>query len=119
MDNIDNNTPEDKTLRFGDKDHRAKGRPKGAKSKHTLAREQLLTCTDVTGKIADGSLKSPLAFLIDVYSNNDLDIKVRVTAAKEVASYLHKKQPTDSTTTVTASDQLFTIQLVPNKPKEE
>ena len=93
------------------------GRVKGSKNKSTIVREQLLNCAEVQEKILSGEFKSPLSFLIGVYSDETEDIKTRILAAKEVASYLHKKQPT-ATEIITTTDEFhpgFVIKLINSK----
>ncbi len=89
------------------------GRPKGSKNRATLARDKLLSCEDVQQKIKDGTFVSPLAFLIDVYMDDNQELSTRIDCAKSCLVYLHKKQPVDTNTNITNNtDQLFEISLV-------
>lgn len=90
------------------------GRTKGSRNKTTLAREQLLSCADVQKRITDGSFVSPLAFLIDIYMDNDQELDVRIDCANKALPYLHKKMPVETNTNITTgnNEQLFQIKLV-------
>ena len=56
------------------------GRPKGAKSKKTIARDKAL---------ADGI--TPLEYLESIYQDENADPKMRLEAAKSAASFVHPK----------------------------
>lgn len=85
--NINTFTDEELTARL------PKGRPKGIKNKKTIIIENLLSCSEITEKLASGEIRSPLGFLLEIMNNPTENIGVRVDCAKAALKYTHKAMP--------------------------
>lgn len=62
-----------------------RGRPRGAKNKTTLLKE------DALAKLIKDK-KTPLDFMLSVMTNVNMPLHLRMDAAKSAAPYVHKKQ---------------------------
>ena len=68
-----------------------KGRPKGAKNKSTLVRDEAEK--RVAKALASGKQLTPLEFLLKCINNPALSLSARVQAATAALPYVHSRKP--------------------------
>ena len=72
----------------------------------------LLTILAIEEGIKEGTIISPLDYLIQLYQSTDETSYVRLAAAKAALPYLHSSKPTELKQTISSTDTLFEINLV-------
>jgi len=97
--------------------HPGSGRVRGTKNYKTMIMEELLSHSVWAEKYDNNSLITPALFWFDLINDSTQDISLRNDAAKALAPYLYRKQPTITETKITTEENVegFSISLIPPK----
>ena len=89
------------------------GRKAGTANKSVQVMQEILSSQAILDKIASGELAGPLSKMFYIMNDEDVEKKTQLEAAKALAKYTNRAQPTLTETTIVTTDNQFQIQFVP------